>query len=299
MLDPTTTTTLRRLLGEERAARTAYDDAVQANEALQPIARNWPLEHRAEIALEAATDRLKTAATNVLPALLDAVEECARLREQQHDTGHVFAAIAAAMSCEPDGDADLVEAVRLLVQERDAAIARAEVAERALLAVHAAAGLPQWDCPVDDFATRLATAVGDLRARVAEEIAADLHRRGIEACLLHQARRPNRRGCSARKGGDAVIMLNWDAECDASRAGLERFMRALVCTCSHFTSSFAPTSVATPSREIVTFRVWIPVGMEQEFLSAAKVDVLAPPVNVQVGMDQFNEPGRKAVWRKP
>jgi hypothetical protein len=39
------------------------------------------------------------------------------------------ARIASAMACRPDDDADLVEAVRLLVQERDAAVQRAERAE--------------------------------------------------------------------------------------------------------------------------------------------------------------------------
>jgi len=38
--------------------------------------------------------------------------------------------IASAMGCDPDPESDLVEAVRLLVQERDAAVQRAERAER-------------------------------------------------------------------------------------------------------------------------------------------------------------------------
>lgn len=41
-----------------------------------------------------------------------------------------FDRIAVAMGCEPEDNADLVEAVRLLVQERDAAVQRAERAER-------------------------------------------------------------------------------------------------------------------------------------------------------------------------
>lgn len=77
--------------------------------------------------------------------------------------------------------------------------------------------------------------------------------------------------------------LNWDAECDATRAGMERFLRALVCTDSHFTDSFTLEPVTKPKRVSVFFRVWIPRGSEQRFLAMAQIDELKPPPRVDLG----------------
>lgn len=77
--------------------------------------------------------------------------------------------------------------------------------------------------------------------------------------------------------------LNWDAECDATRAGMERFLRALVCTDSHFTDSFTLEPVTRPKRVSVFFRVWIPRGSEQRFLEMAQIDELKPPPMVDAG----------------
>jgi len=52
---------------------------------------------------------------------------------------YVLSRIAEALGCEPESDDDLVEAVRLLVSERDEA--RAEV-ERLRTALHASP--PRW-----------------------------------------------------------------------------------------------------------------------------------------------------------
>jgi hypothetical protein len=93
--------------------------------------------------------------------------------------------------------------------------------------------------------------------------------------------------------------LPWDAECDATKVGMERFLRALVCTKSHFSDSFSLAPVNTPSRVTVFFRVWVPEGQEQRFLEMAKLDELKPPPRVQVGMDPPKEPLRHAVRKAP
>jgi hypothetical protein len=60
----------------------------------------------------------------------------------------------------------------------------------------------------------------------------------------------------------------WDTDCDATKAGLERFMRALIITGSHFTSSFTLAPVERPCRGVsVFFRVWIPEGREGVFIT--------------------------------
>ena len=79
--------------------------------------------------------------------------------------------------------------------------------------------------------------------------------------------------------------LPWDADCDATRVGMERFLRALVCTRSHFTDSFTLAPVSKPTRGVtVFFRVWIAVGQEQAFLEMAGVDALKPPPRASVWM---------------
>jgi hypothetical protein len=80
--------------------------------------------------------------------------------------------------------------------------------------------------------------------------------------------------------------LPWDVDCDATRAGMERFIRALVCVRGHFSDSFTLYPVDKPQRGVsVFFRVWIPEGAEQRFLEMAGLDELKPPPRVQVGMD--------------
>jgi hypothetical protein len=91
--------------------------------------------------------------------------------------------------------------------------------------------------------------------------------------------------------------LPWDVDCDATRVGMERFLRALVCTRSHFTDSFSLAPVVKPSRVTVFFRVWIPTGSEQRFLELAQVDELKPPQRVSVGMDRPTEPLRETIRR--
>ncbi len=92
--------------------------------------------------------------------------------------------------------------------------------------------------------------------------------------------------------------LPWGADCAATRVGLERFMRALICTGSHFTDSFTLAPVDKPSRGVtVFFRVWIPEGSEQRFMALALVDELTPPPRVQLGMEPPTEPLRPTIKR--
>ena len=96
--------------------------------------------------------------------------------------------------------------------------------------------------------------------------------------------------------------LSWDVEIEATRVGMERLMRALVCTHSHFTDSFtlqSPRLIEKPSRASVFFRVWITVGAEQRFLALAQIARLHPPPVVQVGMESPREPLRSAIERLP
>lgn len=84
--------------------------------------------------------------------------------------------------------------------------------------------------------------------------------------------------------------LPWDADCDATRAGLERMVRALVVVDGHFTCSHLigdRAKVAEPQRGYtIFFRVWIPIGREAEFAQHAKAE-LTPPPRIQVGMDVY------------
>lgn len=76
----------------------------------------------------------------------------------------------------------------------------------------------------------------------------------------------------------------WDADCDATKAGLERFMRALIVVGGHFTDSFSLAAVDKPTRGVsVFFRVWIPDGSEQRFAELAHVEPLKPPPRVSLG----------------
>lgn len=76
----------------------------------------------------------------------------------------------------------------------------------------------------------------------------------------------------------------WDAECDATRVGLERFMRALIVVKGHFTDSFYLAPVDKPTRGVtVFFRVWIPEGLEAKFALLAKpISPLKAPPRVSV-----------------
>jgi len=72
----------------------------------------------------------------------------------------------------------------------------------------------------------------------------------------------------------------WDTDCEATKVGLERFIRALLCVQGHFTSSFTignyPLNV--PSRGVsVFFRVHIPDGREREFEELSGMTLAAPP----------------------
>lgn len=87
--------------------------------------------------------------------------------------------------------------------------------------------------------------------------------------------------------------LPWDADVDGTRAGMERFVRALVCVGGHFTSSFTLGNDATkPFKDTVFFRVWIPEGKEARFLEVSTLEELRPPPRVHVGMDVY-PPGRQ------
>jgi hypothetical protein len=92
--------------------------------------------------------------------------------------------------------------------------------------------------------------------------------------------------------------LAWDVDCSATRAAMERMLRALVCTGSHFTDSFSLGQVDKPSAVTVFLRVHVPIGSEQRFLTLAGVDTLRPPPRVQVGMDMHPAEQRAAIVRE-
>jgi len=56
--------------------------------------------------------------------IADAIERAARAERERDAARRTLSSIASVMQCEPEDDLDLVEAVRLLVSERDAARAR-------------------------------------------------------------------------------------------------------------------------------------------------------------------------------
>lgn len=72
--------------------------------------------------------------------------------------------------------------------------------------------------------------------------------------------------------------LPWDAECNTTRAAMDRFLRALVYVDGHFTDAHTLGNVMHPLRYVhVHFRVWLPEGREAEFVSLAKVEIKPPP----------------------
>lgn len=90
--------------------------------------------------------------------------------------------------------------------------------------------------------------------------------------------------------------LPWDADCSATRAGMERFLRALVCVGGHFTDSFTLAPVTQPTRSVsVFFRIWLPQGCELRFLEMANIDELKPPPRVQVGLESPPDDGRRPI----
>jgi hypothetical protein len=75
----------------------------------------------------------------------------------------------------------------------------------------------------------------------------------------------------------------WDCDVDATRAGLERFIRALFIVRGHFTDSFALGPIDTPSRNTIFVRVWIPHSRYAEFVRLARCAPLRKPARVIVG----------------
>lgn len=77
----------------------------------------------------------------------------------------------------------------------------------------------------------------------------------------------------------------YDTDCDATRAGMERFIRALVTCGGHFTSSFTLYPIDKASRHVsVFFRVWLKPGTERRFMEMAGVEIKWP-ARVSVGME--------------
>lgn len=74
----------------------------------------------------------------------------------------------------------------------------------------------------------------------------------------------------------------WDAECDATKVAMERFLRALVVVRGHFTDSFSLAPVDKPSRVTVFFRIWLIPGTEQRFVELAKIESLKPPPKISL-----------------
>ena len=75
-----------------------------------------------------------------------------------------------------------------------------------------------------------------------------------------------------------------DANCDATKVGLERFMRALIVVGGHFTDSFTLAPVVEPSRGVtVFFRIWLHPSTEARFAELAKVEMPTTPLKVDCG----------------
>lgn len=71
-------------------------------------------------------------------------------------------------------------------------------------------------------------------------------------------------------------LRNWDVDSLMSSAALERIMRALVTVGGHFTC--AHTYGGQHYRhQPVMFRIWLPVGTEEQFREIAKVEIKPPP----------------------
>lgn len=65
----------------------------------------------------------------------------------------------------------------------------------------------------------------------------------------------------------------YECSVPATRVSLERMMRALVSTGSHFTNSWSLGSVDVPSSNTVFLRVWVHEGSQSTFEEMAKVRV--------------------------
>ena len=95
-------------------------------------------------------------------------------------------------------------------------------------------------------------------------------------------------------------LLPWDAEFQATRPGMERAMRALVCVRGHFTDSMTLAPVTKPARNVTVFlRVWLRPGTEQVFMNMAGIDEIKPPPRVHVSMDVVPpDDGRRTMRRE-
>ncbi len=95
-------------------------------------------------------------------------------------------------------------------------------------------------------------------------------------------------------------LLPWDAEFQATRPGMERAMRALVCVRGHFTDSMTLAPVAKPTRAVTVFmRIWLRPGTEKVFMEMAGIDEIKPPPLVHVGMDRAPvDDGRRPMRRE-
>lgn len=96
--------------------------------------------------------------------------------------------------------------------------------------------------------------------------------------------------------------LPWNCDCDATRAGMERFIRALVRVGGHFTDSFTLHTIEKPTRGVtVFFRIWLVPGTEQRFLSLAEIDEIKPPPRVDLGWSDSSprdiDDGRRPIAR--
>lgn len=74
----------------------------------------------------------------------------------------------------------------------------------------------------------------------------------------------------------------WDAECDATKVAMERFLRALVVVRGHFTDSVSLAPVDKPSRVTIFFRVFLIPGTEQRFAELAKIEPVKSPPKVSL-----------------
>lgn len=97
-------------------------------------------ERDALIASARKTPWLDTMKRRETEALLEALDDA---EKRVRDIEDLRARIVSAMSCEPDDDSDLVEAVRENVRERDDAERERDAARAQLAALHAAASAVQ------------------------------------------------------------------------------------------------------------------------------------------------------------
>lgn len=144
-------------------------------------------ERDALIASARKTPWLDTMKRRETEALLEALDDA---EKRVRDIEDLRARIVSAMSCEPDDDSDLVEAVRENVRERDDAERERDAARAQLAALHAAASAVQtraralpvsmteivhaeeWD-DLDRVLADLATAAAEHERRVRASVEAD------------------------------------------------------------------------------------------------------------------------------